>query len=250
MAAWGAWSSMPCRLWEMSFTPRFNTHKTYHGLYFAIPERRQEYWDICIRVHCCIGLHGKGTSNWGPKNGQLRSWNCVSKTSRSSLPRTVAFWGGDLAVNGPFSEYRTSPSSSSRYFSQTSPENRCFNAPGAVLQAEVGVHPCSPGIGEIGEKDTHDSTCFLSPFAHYLIIIIIYHHYPFISDGFVFALQNPFRWVSWWKVLDRIIRLSQSDHPKLCSIVQLCKTVKSWCEATNAQQREKVRSLEWSKSHG
>lgn len=158
--------------------------------------------------------------------------------------------GGDLAVNGPFSEYRTSPSSSSRYFSQTSPENRCFNAPGAVLQAEVGVHPCSPGIGEIGEKDTHDSTCFLSPFAHYLIIIIIYHHYPFISDGFVFALQNPFRWVSWWKVLDRIIRLSQSDHPKLCSIVQLCKTVKSWCEATNAQQREKVRSLEWSKSHG
>ena len=31
------------------------------------PERRQEYWDICIRVHCCIGLHGKGTSNWGPK---------------------------------------------------------------------------------------------------------------------------------------------------------------------------------------
>lgn len=63
-----------------------------HGLYFAIPERRQEYWDICIRVHCCIGLHGKGTSNWGPKNGQLRSWNCVSKTSRSSLPRTKMRW--------------------------------------------------------------------------------------------------------------------------------------------------------------
>ena len=105
--------------------------------------------------------------------------------------------------------------------------------------------------GRLGKKTpTTQCVFFKSPFAHYLIIIIIYHHYPFISDGFVFALQNPFRWVSWWKVLDRIIRLSQSDHPKLCSIVQLCKTVKSWCEATNAQQREKVRSLEWSKSHG
>lgn len=205
------------------------------------------YASACIVASVCMA---RARQTEDQKTGSWDRETAWAKRAEVLCQGRWRFGGGDLAVNGPFSEYRTSPSSSSRYFSQTSPENRCFNAPGAVLQAEVGVHPCSPGIGEIGEKDTHDSTCFLSPFAHYLIIIIIYHHYPFISDGFVFALQNPFRWVSWWKVLDRIIRLSQSDHPKLCSIVQLCKTVKSWCEATNAQQREKVRSLEWSKSHG
>ena len=59
---------------------------------------------------------------------------------------------------------------------------RCFIGPGVVLQAEVGVHPRSPGpMGEIGEKDPRLNVLSIS-------ICLLSDHYPFISDGVFLSL--------------------------------------------------------------